>query len=99
MTREYNWTLREDRPDYFSSKVYGPIMTLNLRIRRSGGQEDPVGRFRFDLEDLADRGLVNRHQEDGRTRYVVQINHIGGREYNLGVRAGETADLAPFAVR
>jgi hypothetical protein len=99
MPRERNWTLTEDRPDYFNSQVNERVMTLNLSIRRSSGRVESVGRFRIDLDDLATRGFANRHVEGGKPRYVVQINHVRGRDFTLGVRAGETTPLAPFAVR
>ena len=99
MSKARNWTLTEDRPDYFNAQVTERILTLNLSIRRSSGLEERLGQFRIDLDDLAARGFANRHEEAGRTRYVVQINHVGGRDFNLGVRVGQTTPLAPFAVR
>jgi hypothetical protein len=98
MAKERNWKLREDRADYFGT-VREPVMTLNLDITRQSGVVDRVGRFVLDLEDLAARGFVNRNIEDGEPEFVVQINHVHGRDFNLGVRVGETTPLAPFAVR
>lgn len=99
MSKARDWTLREDRRDYFKSDIPERILTLNLSILRSSGLEESLGQFRIDLSELAARGFANRHDEAGRTRYVVQINHVGGRDFNLGVRVGQTTPLAPFAVR
>ena len=98
MPRERNWTLTEDRPDYFNSDIGERVMTLNLSIRRTSGRVERLGRFRINLDDLATRGYAHRHIEAGKVRYVVQINHVNGRDHNLGVRVGETTPLAPFAV-
>lgn len=98
MPRERNWTLTEDRPDYFNSDVSERVMTLNLSIRRTSGRVERVGRYRINLDELADRGFANRHIEAGKARYVVQVNHINGRDFNFGVRVGETTPISPFAV-
>ncbi len=98
MARKRHWTLREDRSDYFNSKIRERFMLLELDIRRLSGKVERVGTFRFDMEALASRGLVNRHDESGGPRYVIQINHINGRDFNIGVRARETEPLTSFLV-
>jgi hypothetical protein len=97
MSFERNWTLREERPDYFNSRVTERVMTLNLSIKRRNGRTDDVGRFRIDMEQLAAAGFAHRHVEGGKPRYVMQINHVDGRNFTLGVRGGHATPLAKFA--
>lgn len=94
MAKERNWTLREDRADYFKI-VPEPVLTVNLAISRSARGDERLGKFRLNLRDLAARGFVN-HREDG--QFTVQINHVNGQHFNLGTRAGVSTPLAPFRV-
>jgi hypothetical protein len=89
-----NWTLREDREDYFCI-VEEPVLTLDLGIRRGSGAVERLGRYRLDLRELSARGFVNA-RDDG--RFTVQINHVRGREFSLGTRKGATTPLAPYRV-
>ena len=94
MPKARNWNLREDRADYFKI-VAEETLTLNLGIHRESGQLERLGKFRLNLRDLAARGFVN-HRDDG--QFTVRINHVNGRDFNLGTRVGETTPLAPFRV-
>ncbi len=94
MTKARNWTLREDRADYFSI-VDEAVLTLNLGIRRRSGAVEHLGKYRLDLRDLSARGFVN-HRDDG--EFTVQINHANGRDFTLGTRQGVATPLAPFRV-
>lgn len=94
MPKARNWTLREDRSDYFCI-VDEAVLTLSLGIRRRSGAVELLGKYRLDLRELAARGFVN-HREDG--QFTVQINHVNGGAFNLGTRQGVSTPLTAFNV-
>lgn len=94
MATERNWKMRETRPDCWHL-IPEELLTVNLTITRSGGVVERLGKYRINVRDLADRGFAN-HAADG--QFTVRINHVNGRDFNLGTRVGQTTPLAPFRV-
>lgn len=94
MANERNWQLREGRADCWHI-VPEEVLTVNLSITRNAGETDRLGKYRINLRDLAARGYAN-HRADG--QFTIQINHVNGRDFNLGTRVGVSTPLAPFRV-
>ena len=98
------WNLNETSGRYAGTNIVEPVIELRLGVKRSDGTQEPVGRFRLDLNLLSGKGFVARRVVVGNRVFDVQI-YLSDRtrplepgSYSLGVREHHTTPLAPYAM-
>jgi hypothetical protein len=92
------WNLNEAEGKYAGTNIVESIMELHLGLKCLDGQQQAIGRFRLDLNALADKGFVTRRVVEGNRVFDVQIYREPDSAYSLGVRRDHTTPLAPYAV-
>lgn len=81
------WTLNSRHGYYVKTGLPDREIDLELRYKLPNGGEERAGRFRLDLPDLVDRGVVTRRRVAGSDVFDVKIVRDPDGSYWLAVRS------------
>jgi hypothetical protein len=98
------WNLNEAEGRYAGTNIVESVIELHLGVKGNNGRIQKVGKFRLELNTLADQGFVTRRVVEGNRVFDVQI-YLARRDlpvepssYSLGVREHSTTPIAPYAI-
>lgn len=99
MPKTRRWNLNEAEGRYAATNLTETAIDLHLGMKRTDGSKVPVGRYRLDLEALADRGFVTKRGYGAAAVFDVQIYREPDGRFLLGVRRDRTTPLERFEAR
>lgn len=96
MSINRRWNLNERDGRYLRTNIIEPVVNLNFGLKHLDGTTTPVGRFRLDLESLAQQKIVTRREVHGNRVFDVQIYLRGSGSFELSVSKGNSVPLSLF---